>query len=59
MPTQLKYDKAKRTIVTVTDNLEMCGSCIQPVAKDWTYCPYCGSQDRSSETGERIRRVNK
>jgi hypothetical protein len=56
MATKLKYDKAKRTIVTVTDNLEMCASCIQPVAKDWTYCPYCGAQERNSETGEHIRR---
>jgi len=48
--TQLKYDKAKRTIVAVTDNLTLCRACTSSVSKDWTYCPYCGAQERVENT---------
>lgn len=44
---KLTYDKVHRTIVKVVSNLEVCGKCREPVSKDWTYCPYCGAQDRA------------
>lgn len=44
---KLTYDKERRTIVKVVRDLTVCGSCKEPVSKDWTYCPYCGAQERA------------
>src|SRR5208282_2436174 len=29
----------------------LCAKCNQAVQDDWTYCPYCGAQDRTRDGG--------
>jgi rRNA maturation endonuclease Nob1 len=53
---QLERDLALLGPVTTPTHGLLCASCVQDVSPNWTYCPYCGSQERNSATGERIRR---
>ena len=54
---RLRSDLALLGPVTTPTHGLLCASCIQDVSPTWTYCPYCGSQDRNSATGERLSRV--
>ena len=55
---ELTRDLALLGPVTTPTGGLLCASCIQDVSPTWTYCPYCGSQDRNTATGEKlIRRI--